>query len=398
MKFLQNQRVLLCVSGGIAVYKSLELVRLLQKAGASVRVVMSEGAQRFVTPLSFEALSGAKVLTDGGEDWTSGGANHISYASWADVCIFAPASMNSLAKFAYGIADNAMLSTLLALKAPVLVAPSANTNMYLSSQSQEAMDRLRASGHRVLEAQEGLLACGVYGVGAMVSIEEIAWEAKRWVAQKGFWNQKQVIVSGGGSSEAIDEVRCISNHSSGIQASYFALALYLMGAEVSFVSSRFPIALPRAIKSISVKSAKEYLQAITELRCQMQGEVYYFGVAAIGDFVPTHFTEGKIKKSQNLELTLKQNIDILKSLSGVIKIGFKAEKDSKNANKYARAMLEEKGCDFVCLNVLDSDNPFGASSNAITLLSPDDEIHFDLKDKFALAWEVLEEIARRSDD
>lgn len=398
MQILKDRRILLCVSGGIAIYKSLELVRLLKKMGARVRVAMSEEAKKFITPLSFEAISGEIVLHSQTESWAQNGANHISYASWAEVCVLAPASMNSMSKFAYGMADNVMLSTLLALQCPVIIAPSANTNMYLSSQAQAAFALLQERGVEIVQAREDLLACGVYGIGAMQEPFEIAYRVARVLLKGAFWGGKKVVISGGGSEEGIDEVRCLSNYSSGISASYFALALYLLGAEVSFVSSKTPIPLPHGIKIIKALSAQDFLKEINaEIKCA-QKEVYYFGIAAICDFIPTQMQKGKIKKTPNLTLELKENIDVLKSIEGCKKIGFKAEKDEKQAQSCALKMLEDKKCDFVCLNVLRKENDFGSNQNEIILLSKNEKILFPMQDKFSLALAINQEIEKLSRD
>lgn len=392
MEFLQDKRILLCVSGGIAVYKSLELVRFFKKRGARVRVVMSEGAERFVGALSFEALSGEVVLKEGSENWSEGGANHISYASWADVCVIAPSTINTLCKFAYGIADNVMLSTLLASPSPKLIAPSANTTMYLSPQSQNALKRLQEIGVQIISPREDLLACGVRGVGAMAEVEEIGYEVARALKKNEFWSGKEVVISGGGSSEAIDEVRCISNHSSGLQASYLALALYLLGANVTFVTSKTPIFLPSGIRIIKAQSTQEFYEKIS---MSVSEGGYYFGVGAMSDFKPKDSQKGKIKKSQGLELEFVPTIDILKTLQkeGLIKVGFKAEKDKQNAKSYATKMLEEKGCKYVCLNVLGEQNPFGSEQNAITLFYEGGSKEFALSDKLSLCFSLLEFIA-----
>lgn len=387
---LQGKKFLLCVSGGIAVYKALELVRFLKKLGGSVKVAMTSNAQKFVTPLSFEVLSENPVLTSESEDWVKG-LSHIAYAQWADVCILAPATLNSYAKFAYGIADNAMLSTMVACSAPIVIAPAANTQMYLSLQSQKALQLLKHQGCQIIEPREDLLACGVQGIGALKEIEEIAYVAIREVFCDKFWSNQKVIVSGGGSSEKIDDVRCITNDSSGIQASYFALALFLFGANVVFVSSKSPIFLPSGIQRESVNTTQDFMSAIERHK---NGASYYFGVAALSDFIPKESKRGKIKKQEGLEVEFIENLDILKTLEGIKKIGFKAEKDLQNAQMYAQKMLVEKNCDYVCLNILQEENHFGSAQNQITLLGQNGQkFEFAMQDKFSLACQILKTIA-----
>lgn len=380
------------MSGGIALYKALELVRFFKKRGAKVRVVMSEGAERFVGALSFEALSNEVVLKEGSESWSENGANHISYATWADVCIIAPCTMNTLSKFAYGIADNVMLSTLLACNAPKLIAPSANSVMYLSPQSQSAMQGVQEMGVKIISARSDLLACGVVGVGAMAEVEEIGYETARALLTHRYWRGKNVVLSGGGSSESIDEVRCISNHSSGLQASYLALALYLLGANVTLVASQTPIFLPSGIRVKKAQSTQEFFESISE---SVSENSYYFGVGAMSDFKPKIAQSGKIKKSQGLGVEFVPTIDILKTLQAknLTKIGFKAEKDRQKAREYAQKMLEEKGCEYVCLNIIEQDNAFGSNQNAISVIGKERSKDFALQDKFSLCFALLEFIA-----
>lgn len=390
---LSGKNILMCVTGGIAVYKSLELVRFFKKRGANVRVVMSKGAERFVGALSFEALSGEVVLREESESWVSGGANHISYATWADVCVIAPCTINSLCKIAQGIADNVLLSTLLACKAPKLIAPSANTVMYLSLQAQKAMQELKEQGVVIIPAREDLLACGVEGVGAMAEVEEIGYAVARVLLENPFWSGKSVVLSGGGSSENIDEVRCISNYSSGLQASYLSLALYLLGAEVTLVTSKTPIFLPSAIKLKKAQSTQDFYTLICS---SLKEGGYYFGVGALSDFKPKALLEGKVKKSQGLEVEFVPTIDILASLKvpNLIKIGFKAEKDETLAKQYAKTMLKEKGCKYVCLNVLRENNAFGSEQNSLLVIGEGVEKELPLQDKLSLSFELLEFLAQ----
>lgn len=392
VQFLKDKKILVCVSGGIAAYKTLELVRFFKKRGASVKVVMSEEAQRFVGALSFEALSGEVVLKEGSESWSEGGANHISYATWADVCVIAPCTINTLCKFAYGIADNVMLSTLLACNAPKLIAPSANSVMYLSPQAQSAMQRVQEMGVKIISAREDLLACGVVGVGAMAEIEEIGYEVARALLTHPYWSGKDVVLSGGGSSESIDEVRCISNHSSGLQASYLALALFLLGANVTLVTSQTPLKLP---SSIALKKAKSTQEFYTQIRQSLKEGGYYFGVGAMSDFKPKTTLEGKVKKSQGLSVEFVPTIDILSSLKlpSLTKIGFKAEKDPNKAKEYAKAMLKDKGCQYVCLNIIEENNAFGSQNNALYVFDGKTERKLALQDKFSLSLALLEMIA-----
>ncbi|BEG56765.1 Coenzyme A biosynthesis bifunctional protein CoaBC [Helicobacter sp. NHP21005] len=395
---LEGKNILLLVSGSIAAYKALELVRLFKKMGASVRVVMSKGACQFVQPLSFEALSHFQVLTDTNEKWAlSEGdcANHISYAQSADLVLVAPASANTLAKLAHGLADNALSATFLASNAPKILAPAMNTQMFLTKQTQHNLKRLRALGCEVVAPQSGLLACNSTGVGAMAEIAEIAALCTRKLLFNAFWAGKKAVVTGG-SVEAIDAVRCISNFSSGLQAHFLALALWLKGAQVVLISSKNALELPSGIERVKVQSANDYLEAL-KTHENPSDPPFLFMLAAISDYKPKNRHEGKLKKQdlgQFWDLECVQNTDILQSVSGFHKVGFKAESDPTHALANAQKLLElppqGKGCKFVCLN---DTSTLGQDTNQITLLTPHTQ-HTTIKGhKLQVSFEVLEKIA-----
>ncbi|WP_104741347.1 bifunctional phosphopantothenoylcysteine decarboxylase/phosphopantothenate--cysteine ligase CoaBC [Helicobacter ailurogastricus] len=397
---LEGKNVLLLVSGSIAVYKSLDLVRLLRKMGARVRVVMSKGACKFVQPLSFEALSHFQVLTDTNEKWAlSEGdcANHISYAQSADIVIVAPASANTLAKLAQGLTDNALSATFLASKAPKILAPAMNTQMFLAKQTQHNLKRLRALGCEVIAPQSGLLACNSTGVGAMADITEIASSCACKLLANDFWHNKKVVVTGGGSIEAVDSVRCISNFSSGLQAHFLALALWLKGAQVVLISSKNALELPSGIERVKVQSANDYLEAL-KMHENPSNPSFLFMLAAISDYKPKNRHQGKLKK-QDLgpfwDLECVQNIDILQSVSGFHKVGFKAESDPIHALANAQKLLDPppqgKGCKFVCLN---DTSTLGQDTNQITLLTPHTTYTTHKGHKLQVSFEVLDFIEK----
>ncbi len=374
-------RVLIGVTGSIAAYKTCELVRLFIKRGDEVRVVMSEAATKFVTPLTFEALTRNKVLIEKNEDW-SNELNHIDYAKWADIYIIAPATANTVNKAANGIADNLLLQTYLACPAPVLFAPAANTNMYLHPTTQESFKKLN-----IIEANAGLLACGDEGIGKMAEPEEIFLKALREVYKDEFWQNKKVTVTAGGSIEKIDDVRFISNFSSGKMGEALAKAFYIKGADVTLISSK-EHNLTKDIKQINVKSADEYLKAILE-----DNPDFLIMAAAIADFKPKYIP-GKLKKEQvgeKMVLELEKNTDILEALKEkkFKKIGFKAERDENNALKYAKNALKKKNLDAICLNLL-TKNDFGSDENEIIFITKDKEILISQDSKENIAYRIVD--------
>ncbi|WP_104697067.1 MULTISPECIES: bifunctional phosphopantothenoylcysteine decarboxylase/phosphopantothenate--cysteine ligase CoaBC [unclassified Helicobacter] len=388
---LKDKKILIGVSSSIAIYKILDLISMLKKLGADIRVVMTEEAKKFVTPLCFEALTHTKVLHLQSEDW-SNGCNHIDYAKWADVFLIAPTTANTLAKISYGIADNLLLSTLLASKAPKLIAPAMNTQMLENPKTQENISKLRKDGFKIIATRSCLLACDTFGDGALATPKEIVFNLIREFYSHSFYKNKRVMITGGGSKENIDLVRCISNHSSGLQASALALAFYFLGANVTFISSIFPQELPNSIQQIKVASAKEYLEAIkTNLT---EEKTYLIMSAAIADFIPKNSYNTKIKKQdqKNLTLELERNIDILESLNqkNLVKIGFKAELDKNNAIDCAKKMLETKNCACVCLNILSNHNTFGSQNNEMILFSKDKQKQIPLSSKLQVAFEIAD--------
>ena len=375
--------VLIGVTGSIAIYKTCELIRLFIKNGDNVKVVMTKSAAKFISPLTFETLTRNKVLIEENEDWSSC-INHIDYAKWADIYIIAPATANTLNKALVGIADNLLLQVYLATTSPTLFAPSANTNMYLHPTTQKAIKKLNC-----IEANSGLLACGDEGIGKMAEPREIFLRALREINKDEFWKDKKVVVTAGGSIERIDDVRFVSNFSSGKMGEALAKAFYIKGADVVLISSKNHN-LSKEIKQIKVESAKDYFKAIKN-----ENPDYLIMAAAIADFKPK-YTPGKIKKSQigdKLTLKMGKNIDVLESLKDkkFKKIGFKAERDEKNAFKYAKETLIKKNLDAICLNLL-TKNDFGSDENEIIFITKDKEIIFNQDKKENIALKLVNAI------
>ena len=378
--------ILIGVTGSIAIYKTLELIRLFTKSGDNVKVIMTNSAKKFIQPLTFETLTKNKVLDEESESW-SNEYNHIDIGKWADIFIIAPATANTINKLNVGIADNLLLETYLAFNKPVLLAPAANTNMYLHPTTQNSLKNLKEF---IIEANSGLLACGDEGVGKMADVEDIFYKAKRILEKDSFWEGRNVIVTAGGTIEKIDDVRFISNFSSGKMGESLALALYLAGANVTLLTSKSH-KLPKEIlisKFDSVKTLKEKLDNLTP------NNEYLFMAAAVSDYSPTP-TKGKIKKedlnSDKWILELHKNIDILASINNIKKIGFKAEYDEKNGLNSAKKALISKNCDAICLNLL-TKNSFGSDENEVVFIAKDKEVLLTQDSKLNIAKKIIKEV------
>jgi len=410
---LKDKKILLGVTGSIAVYKSLELIRHLTKAGAEVRVVMSESAKKFVTPLTFETLTSNKVLDDTNEDWSSD-FNHIKIGEWADLFVIAPASANTIAKLANAIADNILLQCALAYPKKKLLAPSANTNMLYNPITQANLKMLALANYELVDTQTKELACKTQGNGAMAEPIELFWQSAKALLSDDFWTDRRVIVTGGGTIEKIDDVRYISNFSSGKMASALASALYCKGADVNLISTKKDKDLAEDIHTIDVDDTQEMLEYLGDsIRIAKKGKLskpslmnadqiqliqkkpYLFMAAAVSDYVPKFVQDGKLKKDligQEWDLQLKKNIDILNSIdkTEITTIGFKAEMDPNSAHQNATQMLESKNLDAVCLNVLKDSSSFGSDTNKIEFIKANQIESIQSSDKLSVSLEILE--------
>ncbi|MGE4397329.1 MAG: bifunctional phosphopantothenoylcysteine decarboxylase/phosphopantothenate--cysteine ligase CoaBC [Sulfurimonas sp.] len=410
---LKNKKILLGVTGSIAAYKSLELVRLLTKAGAEVKVVMSEAAKKFVTPLSFEALTSNKVLDDMNESWADS-HNHIKASEWADLFVIAPATANTIAKLANAIADNMLLQCALAYPHLKVVAPSANTNMINNPITKGNLKMLAIANYEIIETQTKELACKTVGDGAMAEPLEIFWHCAKALLKEEFWTDRRVIVTGGGTVEKIDEVRYLSNFSSGKMASALATALYCRGADVNLISTKFDKDLPQDLYTIEVESSAEMMEYLRDsVRIAKKGKLskatlmreeqihliqkkpYLFMAAAVSDYVAEYPQSGKLKKEQlgdEWELKLKKNIDILSSIdkTDITTIGFKAEMDKEHAITNALKMIDSKGVDAVCLNILKDSSSFGSDTNEIEFILANKKELIPSSDKLSVSFQILE--------
>ncbi len=394
---LKNKKVLLAVTGSIAIYKALELIRLYIKAGAIVKVIMTDEAKKFINPITFEAISQNRVLEKHSENWDkSQDYNHIDIGKWADIFVIAPCSANTINKLATGLADNLLTQAVLAYTKKIILAPAANTNMLKNSITQESLKKLLSYNFELINSQTKELVCKDVGDGAMADVEEIFYVTARELLKDEYWSNRKVVLSGGGTVEKIDDVRCISNFSSGRMASALSLALYLRGADVTLVSTRGYENLPKVINVIHVQSSYEMYESLTDsimLTKKQNKKPFLFMVAAVSDYIPTVSEKGKLKKNilgSTWDLKLKQNMDILSSLDkkDIISIGFKAEMDETFAFVNAQNMLIDKELDAVCLNVLNKNNSFGSNENEIELILKDRS--FDFKgDKLEVSLDIL---------
>ncbi len=414
---LEGKKILLGVTGSIAAYKSLELLRLYIKAGAEVRVVMTPSAKKFVQPLSFEALSRNRVLDDTNESWAGDDFNHIKMAQWADILVIAPATANTIAKLANGLADTILTQCALAFSGVKLIAPSANTVMIQNPMIQASQKMLAIANYEIIETQTKELACQVVGDGAMAEPIDIFFTTVKVLLKETFWEDRRVVITGGGTREKIDEVRYISNFSSGKMAKALALSLYFKGADVCYITTMGTNGLPKSLYTIDVDDAQEMLEYTKDaLRIAKKGKLskpslihdapieliqkrpFLFMVGAVADFTPKFPQQGKLKKSmlgENWQIELTQTSDILSTLSkdrdGVTTIAFKAEMDSSEGLANAKALLMQKEVDAVCYNLLEDAKSFGGEENSITFITKDDAIDLGRRSKFDLAEKILQQ-------
>lgn len=376
---LENKKIGLFITGGIASYKMAEFTRQLLKKGAQVRVVMSQSAQEFITPLTFQVLTKQHVLVDTFDEYDPASVQHIEIADWCDLAIVAPATANSLSKMAHGLADDIVSSVLLAVHSPRLLVPAMNTNMYNNPATQRNIAQLEADGYLVMEPDTGFLAEGYMGKGRLPELERIVEQAEMLMAQTTLPQVlvgKKVLVTAGGTVERIDPVRYISNDSSGKMGYAMARAASWLGAEVQLVSTNKTLALPLGIKATYVESAKEMQSAVEADFEQLD---YVVKAAAVSDYRVANSHQQKMKKSETgheTRIELVENPDILAGL-GARKthqtvIGFAAE--TENLLEYASAKLQKKNADWIIANnVSQAGSGFNVDTNRVTILGKNNE-------------------------
>ncbi len=388
-----GRRVLVGVTGGIAIYKAVELVRGLAREGLAPTVVTTAAARRFVTPLTFAAVSRGPVLDDESAWQSTGGwFEHIDAAREADVMVVAPATANTLAKMAAGIADNLLTAVYLAFRGPVIVAPTMNWAMYEHPATQENLRRLAGRGVEVLPTGRGELACGEEGLGRMAEPEAILAAVRRAFAgaAEGPLRARRVVVTAGGTRERIDAVRYVGNRSSGKMGRALADEAYLRGAHVTLVATHPVEGAPYA--TVSVESAQEMAAAVREATAAADVLVM---AAAVADFKPREAEAGKIERGgrETLGLELERTVDVLAAAArpGLLRVAFAAEAGPRIDR--AREKKAAKGVDLLVFNdVLAEGVGIGADENEITILTGDREIHVSRRDKRACAVAVLDAV------
>ena len=384
---LKNKKILLAVCGSIAFYKAFEILSLLKKQGADVYVALSDGALEFCSVSGFEALSEHKILSSQTQNWQDG-VNHIAYSKM-DLVLIAPASVNTINKLTAGICDNVFMQTLIAAShVPLVVAPAANNNMIEHFATQNSLEILKKNSALVVEPVLKTLACGDVGKGGLASPEVIVEAAIKRLS-KPIFAGKKVVITGGATTEKIDDVRAITNFSSGKMARALARAFYYAGAEVKLLASFETANEP--FDSLKFSSSSELLE-LCKSECEETNLLVM--CAAVSDFVPTKI-DGKIKKEnvgESLNLNLKKNVDILQSLKEFKckKIGFKLEISNENALKSARSMLEKKELDAVCLNILGEKNGFASEQNEVNFITRGGETLLPLASKDEIAGRIVE--------
>lgn len=394
-QMLKHKNLVLGVCGGIAAYKSVELLRLLVKAGASVQVLMTGNAGHFVGPLTFEVLSGKKVCTSLWDPHESAGIHHIQWAENADAVIVAPATANMVGKLANGIADDPMSTFMLAVTSPVLLCPSMNTNMYAGEVVQSNLHRLTGYGYTVLTPEAGELACGTTGPGRLPEPEYIVDRLLHLMTPNDL-DQKRILVTAGPTREAIDPVRFISNPSSGKMGYAIARAAEMRGAQVTLVSGPTSLAVPNNVAFISVTTAAQMCDAVLEHAAKND---IVIKSAAVADYTPSRAAAHKIKKSEGQEtLLLDRTRDILKSLTRTgkhqILVGFAAE--TRNLDAFARKKLESKQLDMIVGNLVGSSQTgFQADTNQANLYFKDgSKTCLDVMAKADMAHLILDHVVK----
>lgn len=390
---LKDRKILVCVSGGIAVYKAVALVSKLAQAGANVKVIMTASAKEFVTPLSFQVMSRNDVFFDTFDEKDSKVIAHIDLADWADLILVAPATANVIGKVANGLADDMVTTTILASTADVWFAPAMNVDMYANQAVMRNIDRLAQDGYRFIEPSEGFLACGYVGKGRLEEPEVIVETIRQHFTPKKLPLQgKKVVVTAGPTIERIDPVRYVSNFSSGKMGYSMAEAARDLGAETVLISGPVALNRPTGIQVIDIESAEEMYEAV---RSQFDDADMVIKSAAVADYKPASIHDQKMKKSDDdavIEMT--RTTDILKTIGALkqqqILVGFAAETEDVLA--YGQKKLQKKNLDYIIVNdVTDPGGGFGSDTNVVTLLSKNGTAQsFEQMAKPQLAKQLLE--------
>ena len=395
MRNLAGKKILLGITGGIAAYKSAILCRELKRLEADVRVIMTATATRFITPLTLQALSGHPVHCDLFEAESDHGMGHIELARWADQVIIAPASANTIAKLAHGLADDLLTTTILASDKPLSIAPAMNSLMWQHLATEANIQLLISRGVKILGPAEGEQACGEQGPGRMLEAEQIA-EQLRQQLDKDLLAGKNIVITAGPTWEAIDPVRGLTNHSSGKMGYELASAMSDAGANITLISGPTALPQPGGMNCIDITCAQEMADAVMAniTSCDI-----FIGVAAVADYRPVSTSKQKIKKDDDiLSIELVRNPDILAMVAAMdnapFTVGFAAETEKITAN--AQKKLSAKGIHMIAANPVSSENSaFNSDSNELTLIDRNGISHLSRCSKSLLAQKLTKEIARR---
>ncbi|HEY9340092.1 MAG TPA: bifunctional phosphopantothenoylcysteine decarboxylase/phosphopantothenate--cysteine ligase CoaBC [Hanamia sp.] len=396
---LKGRKILLCVTGSIAAYKSVILLRLLIKSGAEVKVIMTSEAADFISPLTFSTLSKNKVLIDLFDEGTW--ANHVALGRWANVMLIAPASCNTIAKMANGLCDNLLLAVYLSSVCPVVVAPAMDEDMWHHSATQKNIEVLKQNGNEIIHVNNGELASGLSGEGRMAEPEEILDYLHHFFLAQLTLKGKNALVTAGPTYEAIDPVRFIGNHSSGKMGVYIAEELSRRGARVTLVLGPSEMIVDKEIETIRITSANEMYEA-----CMKNFKAYNIIImaAAVADYTPVTKAPQKIKKKENeFSLSLVKTKDILSEagkikLDSQILVGFALETENEKTN--ALEKLAKKNADFIVMNSLNNEaTGFGYDSNKIIIFGKNgEEYDFPLKSKKEVAVDIVNFVTQNNNE
>jgi len=396
---LKDKNILLGVTGGIAAYKIANLASMLKKQGANVKVIMTENACQFITPMTFETLTAQKVYTDTFDRNFEFKVDHIELGKWADVFLIAPATANVIGKLANGIADDMLTTTALAMRCPILVSPAMNTTMFENKVVKHNIMKLRTYGMDIIMPASGHLACGDTGAGKMPEPEMLLEYIKRGVYKKKDLVGKKVCVSAGPTREAIDPVRYISNNSTGKMGVEIAKMAAYRGAKVSLIMGPSNVFVPDFINRIDIKSAEDMYEEIIKIS---DSQDIIIKAAAVADYTPANYSDEKIKKKDgDLSIELSRTKDILKELGERKEnnpkkqfiCGFSME--TENMEENSKNKLAKKNADMIVANNVKVDGAgFGTDTNVVTIFTKDNEIRLDKLSKTEVAEKIFDEIVR----
>jgi len=388
---LADKHIVLGVTGSIACYKALDLASKLVQAGALVDAILSYGATRFVTPLAFRSITHREVVTDTFDLSSEFSNNHVALAQSADIVVVAPATVHCIAKLALGLADDALTTTVVATKAPLLIAPAMDADMFDHPATQENLAKLRQRGVAIAGPAAGRLASGLIGMGRLLEPSELLGHIAAALGRRGDLAGRTIVVSAGGTMEPIDPVRIITNHSSGKMGYAVAEAARDRGAEVVLVTAPTSLPDPPLVQMVQVRTAQEMCDAVLN---HVDGADALIMAAAVADYRPAFEAQQKIKKSTaDMNIPLAKTTDILEEAEGnFVKVGFAAE--SENLVSNARDKVQRKGLDLIVANdITDPEAGFGVDTNKVTLIGRDLEVEeLPLLTKYDVSLRILDRV------